>query len=166
VANSSFFETLSHELRRRAARATVSQLGPFNDGLREHLAELLEARAGERGSFLAPPRFEGLFEWEPGSAPIAELGLFPEEMLKALDAPPEAVERYRFPERRTPHRHQEAAWRALLEQKRSVVVSNRHRERKDGVLPVPRSSPICSGSCPRSRPARRSSAPALSWSTR
>lgn len=110
-----YFQTLSAELRTRAARAVVSQLGPSNDGLREHLAELLATPAGHDGSFLAQPRFEGLFPWTSHDQRLDQLGLFPETLLQALESPPkELANQYAFPRSRKPYLHQYAAWKAVL----------------------------------------------------
>jgi len=115
---------LAAEWARRAARATISQLGPRNEALRAELRRSLERPMGEPGSFLAPPVFESLFEWEAGEETLEQLGLFHEDLLAALDQPPKQYEGRRFPRTLRPYVHQVKAWRALKSHEtKSVIVS-------------------------------------------
>src|SRR5690606_16623952 len=75
------------------------------------------------GSFLAPPVFEPLFEWERAPEKFSELDFIDDELRKAMDAPPKDLAEYRFPADRQPFAHQLDAWRALQEPEcQSVLV--------------------------------------------
>ncbi len=124
-----FYSSLTEQLNRRASRAVLSQLGPRNDALREHLRQCFERMAGAEGAFLADPVFEATFGWEQAEPSLAQLegSLLHPRLVRALAAPPaDLAEEYAFPGERKPYRHQLEAWRALLDPDapRSVLVSS------------------------------------------
>ncbi|MFY0528744.1 DEAD/DEAH box helicase [Archangium gephyra] len=120
----SFYNTLSHEFTERAARAMVSQLGPANRALHQHLQATLQRPPGESGSFVAPPVFEALFEWERQARRMDELPLLASTLVDAMDEPPKELSEYRFPRDRRPYLHQVRAWEALSgEPARSAIIS-------------------------------------------
>lgn len=119
-----YFRRLATELRRRAARAAVSQVGPACDGLRRHLLSTLDSPPGDKLSFLAPPVFEALFEWEPDAAPLRDVPFLHDDLKDALAHPSAAYAEEAFPLDRHPYVHQRKAWRELIEvEKQSVVVT-------------------------------------------
>ncbi|MBI4822220.1 MAG: DEAD/DEAH box helicase [Deltaproteobacteria bacterium] len=112
------FSEVYRELASRAARATVSQLGLASVELRSHLEATLPK------SFLAPPVFEALFDWERDETEFGSLPFIHPKLVAAMDRPPEELSEYRFPPERKPYAHQVRAWRALREEPpKSVIVS-------------------------------------------
>jgi ATP-dependent helicase YprA (DUF1998 family) len=119
-----FFSKLAESWTERATRATLSQVGPANSALRQRLTDLLDRPVGSRGSFLAPPVFEALFEWERHETELEKLDFLDDEVVSALDAPGGGFDHVRFQRDWKPYRHQHAAWQQLLSgEPRSVVVS-------------------------------------------
>ncbi|MBN1207511.1 MAG: DEAD/DEAH box helicase [Myxococcaceae bacterium] len=119
-----FYSLLSRELTERAARAMVSQLGPANPALLQHLQAALVQPLGERGSFIAPPAFEALFEWERDARTMADLPLLLPALVDAMASPPKEQAEYAFPKSRRPYVHQVKAWEALSgEPARSAIIS-------------------------------------------
>ncbi|MCC6651661.1 MAG: DEAD/DEAH box helicase [Candidatus Eisenbacteria bacterium] len=117
-----FFSRLAVELAERAARATVSQVGPASSALRTHLLQKLQAGAGEPGGFVSTPVFEALFDWERHHQPMGKLELLRRDVVDALNAPPAAQSECRFPRERLPYVHQYQAWSSLLNDRKSIVV--------------------------------------------
>lgn len=119
-----FFLRLRDELVERAARATISQLNPSSAPLRHFLTERFERPPGEADSFLAPPVFEALFDWESSNTAIEDLSFLEPALIEAM-AEPLVNQGEAFPRDRQPFRHQLEAWRALCDrdQVRSVIVS-------------------------------------------
>jgi len=123
MANQKFFHDLTNAFVERAARATVSQIGPASIALRDHFQRDLEQPPGKRGSFLAEPVFESLFEWERCETAFEEIPFIRPSLVTAMDEPPPAMAEYRFPRRRRPYQHQLEAWKQLhLEPPRSVLI--------------------------------------------
>lgn len=120
-----YFSSLTRELNRRSARATLGLLSPRSEALRHHLAALFDSSPGTGASFLADPVFEATFGWKTASTSMKRLveeGLLHEDLVSAMNAADEEV---RFPRERLPFGHQVQAWRALQEEPpRSVVVSS------------------------------------------
>lgn len=122
-----YFESLSTQLWRRAARAVLSQMGVTSKPLREYLRTSFEHGPGVEGSFLADPVFEAMFGWEPASQTMADLAgkLLDARLVDAMDAPAEAYRDNAFRKTWLPHLHQFEAWRMLREDPpRSVVVTS------------------------------------------
>lgn len=118
------FSNLASEWAKRAARATLSAVGPRNKTVLAELKRLMERPMGEVGSFLAPPVMEALFEWEKADRSISELGLFEDSLIEALNSPPAPHQDRAFHKSWYPYLHQQKAWSALLEDKpRSVIVN-------------------------------------------
>ena len=122
-----FFTSLVDQARSRATESTLGLLGVTHPGLREHLAGVLDAESGEKGSFLAAPQFEPTFAWEPANCRLRELGTGAEPLLSstvidALDNPDNR--QYRFNADWAPFTHQLRSWQALLEEKKSIVVTS------------------------------------------
>ena len=122
-----YFSSLTHELSVRAARATISKLGPVSSSLRAHLTRLLEQMPGVPGSFLADPVFEAAFGWKMDSETMADLGssLIDPRLVKAMDAPIREFAEYRFREDLHPYEHQLESWRLLKsDPPRSVIIGS------------------------------------------
>ncbi len=122
-----FFSSITDELARRSANATVSLVSPASDALRRELAARLASTTGARGSYLSTPVFEALFDWERHGSTMAELvsqGLLPGDLVEAMDSPPDEFAEERFGKDWLPYAHQVRAWRALMDDaKRSVIVT-------------------------------------------
>lgn len=120
-----YFQSLTDELSRRAARATLGLLSPNSEALRRHLGVLFQRPAGSATGFLADPVFEATFSWQPADQSMEQLaasGVLHEDLVAAMDA---AEGEAQFPRARLPFRHQLQAWNALQERTpRSVVVSS------------------------------------------
>lgn len=118
-----FFSSLTDELAERAARATASQIGPASRGLLRYLQDSLSSPPGSSSSFLAPPVFEALFDWERYPATLEQVPFLNKRLVDAMDRPPAELSRYRFPRDRQPFVHQLRAWQLLRRvEGRSVVV--------------------------------------------
>lgn len=123
---SKYFSTLVDQALSRTTESTLSILSITHPGLRQHLTGLMRAECGTEGSFLAPPLFEQTFGWEESALSMTELAthekLLSPEIVASLDG--KANGRYRFGADWKPFTHQLASWRALLDKKRSVVVTS------------------------------------------
>ncbi len=121
---SAFFEPVTHELARRAALATTSQIGPASRTLLGMLQRELLRNPGEGHSFLAEPVLEALFEWEKHGTTIEQLPYLEAALVDAMDKRlPGRLAEYRFPRDRRPYAHQHRAWEELIARpKKSVLV--------------------------------------------
>lgn len=121
-----YFSTLIEQSLSRSTEATLSILSITNPQLREHLAQQMAAECGAEGSFLASPVFEQTFGWEESAFTMCQLAtektLLSKEVVASLDS--EENGRYRFGASWKPFTHQLASWKALLEQKHSIVVTS------------------------------------------
>lgn len=123
MARQTFFRDLSDAFVERAARATVSQIGPASSAFRAHLQRNLQQPPGQRGSFLAEPVFESLFEWERCDTEFAQVPFILPSLVDAMDSPPASLMEYRFPRRRRPYQHQLRSWELLhLDPPKSVLI--------------------------------------------
>ncbi|EYF08672.1 DEAD/DEAH box helicase [Chondromyces apiculatus] len=123
MRSNEFFSALTHELAQRAARATASQIGPASRGLRDYLHTSLESAPGNKSSFLAPPVFEALFDWERSPMTLEQVPFLDRRLVDAMDQPPPQLARYRFARDQQPFVHQHRAWQLLRRAEgRSVVV--------------------------------------------
>ena len=119
----SYFGRLTTELTRRISRAVVSQTGPASSTLRQYLLDNLGAAPGHAESFLAPPVFESLFEWESADEKLADVGFLDDALKRALAKPAAEYAGEAFPLDRRPYSHQLRAWRDLICDRKSVVVT-------------------------------------------
>ena len=119
---------LIKDLSTRSSRAMVSQLGLRSAGLRNHLMGLYSREPGQPGALLADPVLEGAFGWKLAGVDMAGLGptgLLNEELIAAMDKPPQIHREHAFPRTRKPFLHQLECWRLLLDEvPRSVLVSS------------------------------------------
>jgi DEAD/DEAH box helicase domain-containing protein len=121
------FSTLTRELKRRAARAYVSNFTVRSKTLRKSLLTSLDGALGQPDSLLAPPVFEAMFGWQPSATTLDAFASPPlqRRLIDSLDAPPKGYEEQRFERGWYPHSHQAEAWRLLLQKDpASVVVSS------------------------------------------
>jgi DEAD/DEAH box helicase domain-containing protein len=122
MTRESLYTSLAGELLERAARATVSQIGPASRDLRHGLLRALLQLPGHSGSLLSPPVFEALFEWERHPKPLDRIDLLNKRLVSAMDSAKLAPD-LRFPRDRRPYVHQVKAWEELTAKDlRSVVV--------------------------------------------
>lgn len=118
-----FFASLTQDLIERAARATVSYLAPADPVLRGHLADAFHQPPGRGASFLAPPVFESLFEWETAPLPFERVDFLHPRLIAALALSGDRDSRYLFPRDRRPFVHQLRSWWLLRKAEgQSVVV--------------------------------------------
>lgn len=122
-----FFTSLVDQARSRATESTLGLLGITHPRLREHLGSILGAESGKGGSFLASPQFEPTFEWKPADCRLRDLGAGPDPLLstKVIDALNDSDNgRYRFNADWSPFSHQLRSWQALLQEKKSIIVTS------------------------------------------
>lgn len=112
----------------RVADAAVSMLRPANAPLRALMHKVFAAPAGSGLGITADPAFEAMFGWEQAAPTLVELareGLLDPRFVAAIGDPPARyAAEYAFPGERRPFTHQLAAWRAALEERKSVLVSS------------------------------------------
>lgn len=113
MTRQTFFRDLTNAFIERAARATVSQIGPSSSAFRAHFQRELQQPSGQRGSFLAEPVFESLFEWERCDTSFEQIPFILPSLVDAMDNPPASLAEYRFPRRRRPYQHQLQSWTVL-----------------------------------------------------
>lgn len=105
--------------RRRSVDTLVSIWAGGNIDYQNYLKYLLEKE--ER--LFAEPVFQSLFPWESSSNRFGYLlNIFSEEFIYRLNEIQD--EEYRFPSERYPYSHQELSWKALLNDKKSIVVTS------------------------------------------
>lgn len=130
ASSTRFFEPLLRKLAERSASSLVGIYGPRTAALRRYLLEALGRPAGERGSFLADPVFEAIFEWEridESMCDLATTGFLMEEVVQAMDTPADdrRLAEYRFRRGLKPFTHQMAAWQRLKQQSpQSVLITS------------------------------------------
>lgn len=121
-----YFSSLIEQSLSRSTEATLSIMGITNPQLREHLSQQMSADCGKSGSFLASPVFQQMFGWKASNHTMHSLtegrALLSKAVVDSLDA--KSNGRYRFGADWKPFTHQLASWKALLEQKHSVVVTS------------------------------------------
>ncbi|MGN2250328.1 DEAD/DEAH box helicase [Frateuria sp. GZRe14] len=119
---------LLEALPARVADAAVSMLRPANDSLRALMHRVFSAPAGSAPGITADPAFEAMFGWEQAPVTLGQLaqeGLLDARFIDAIGDPaPRYAAEYAFPATRQPFAHQLAAWRAALEERKSVLVSS------------------------------------------
>ncbi len=117
-----FFAELTRELRTRAARATVSQMGVASEALHRHLLASLQREPGSDSGMLAQPVFEALFDWEKSSQALSEVPYLAKGLVRAMASPPPELKKYAFPGAQRPFVHQRRAWDALCKPPSSSVL--------------------------------------------
>ena len=125
--SSRHFSLLEGQLRERLARAIVSQTGPQSGALRQHLQESLGSEPGSGASLLAPPVFEGLFDWASSGKRLRDIPFLADGLADRLNKPatlPLNNEKFDplFPDTHWVHQHQLAAWDALINRPRTSVL--------------------------------------------
>jgi DEAD/DEAH box helicase domain-containing protein len=120
----SYFSRLVDQSISRAKESTLSVLGIANPSLRNHLSKTMSATSGTGESFLAQPLFESMFGWEYADPQVKDLkeSLLSNAVINALDD--KSNGRYRFKANFQPFKHQLDAWKTLLEDQKSIVVTS------------------------------------------
>jgi len=108
------YAPLLNQLHQRAVRSVVSQLALRSKSLTEYLESQYFRAPGLQGSLLADPVFESTFGWMPASETMDGLRdkLISNHLVNALSHAP------------VPFSHQLTAWRTILEDKQSLLVSS------------------------------------------
>lgn len=116
--HSNYFRNFYELANKRAIEATASILGITDSSLRRHIIEQFRDQEGE-SKFLADPVFESTFPWESGDSTMEMLS--GDLLLPSLVA---SMDKGGFSKSLYPHRHQIAAWNALLREEKSIVVTS------------------------------------------
>ena len=121
------FALLARQLRESLARAIVSQMGPQSGALREHLEACLGSEPGSKTSLLAPPVFEGLFDWASSGKRLRDIPFFADGLADRLSQGvklPLTNEEFEplFPDEHRAHQHQLEAWEALITKPKTSVL--------------------------------------------
>lgn len=108
------YAPLLNQLHQRAVRSVVSQLALRSKSLTHYLESQYFQPPGQEGSLLADPVFESTFGWMPEDETMEDLRdkLISSPLVDALSKAP------------VPFRHQLTAWRTILEDKKSLLVSS------------------------------------------
>ena len=108
------YAPLLNQLHQRAVRSVVSQLALRSKSLSQYLESQYFQPPGLGGSLLADPVFESTFGWMPADETMEDLRdkLISSPLVDALSNAP------------VPFRHQLTAWRTILEDKQSLLVSS------------------------------------------
>ncbi|HFL4621795.1 TPA: DEAD/DEAH box helicase, partial [Escherichia coli] len=108
------YAPLLNQLHQRAVRSVVSQLALRSKSLTHYLESQYFQPPGQEGSLLADPVFESTFGWMPADETMEDLRdkLISSPLVDALSKAP------------VPFRHQLTAWRMILEDKKSLLVSS------------------------------------------
>ncbi|QSH84833.1 DEAD/DEAH box helicase [Escherichia coli O1:HNT] len=108
------YAPLLNQLHQRAVRSVVSQLALRSKSLTHYLESQYFQPPGQEGSLLADPIFESTFGWMPADETMEDLRdkLISSPLVDALSKAP------------VPFRHQLTAWRTILEDKKSLLVSS------------------------------------------
>jgi len=122
IVNRSNLMPALDRLTRASARGMISRSRLASPALNRWLERALSAPPGSPGGLLADPLIEIARAWRPSDISLDELvsqKLLAEELVKALDG----AEESRMPRKRPPYAHQVAAWKAALEEQKSVLVT-------------------------------------------
>lgn len=108
------FAPLLEQLQKRAERSVVSQYAFKNKALTTFLRQTFSAEPGTDGALVADPVFEPMFPWQQAEQSMHSLkgDLLSEhlvDVLKGIDSP---------------FKHQLTAWKSILNDKKSILVSS------------------------------------------
>ena len=119
-----YFSSLTQESIQKNKEATLSILGISHPSLRQVLGQQMSQFVGETQSFLASPVIEQMFAWQKAQPKLDELGdtLLNAKVIDVLDEKENGA--YRFNRNYQPYVHQLQSWNALLEDKKSIVVTS------------------------------------------
>lgn len=119
---SAYFSSLIEQSLYRLSEATVSVLGINQPELRAHLLAALQGEQDATEALIAEPVFEQMFGWEQAPIKMEDLagGMLSHELINMLDK----SKNYAFRREWHPYKHQLESWQALLEEKRSIVVTS------------------------------------------
>jgi superfamily II DNA or RNA helicase len=119
-----YFSSLTQESIQKNKEATLSILGISHPELRNVLEQQMSQAVGEDQSFLSSPVIEQMFAWKKGQPTLEDLGgeLLHANVIDALDHKEHGA--YRFNRNYQPYVHQLQSWNALLEDKKSIVVTS------------------------------------------
>ena len=107
------YAPLLKQLHQRAVRSVISQLALRSKTLSTYLENQYFQEPGTNGALLADPVFESTFSWKFATESMDDLRdkLISSQLVNAVNVP-------------APFAHQLTAWRVILEQKKSMLVSS------------------------------------------
>ncbi|BCM75925.1 hypothetical protein KAM329D_43270 [Aeromonas caviae] len=107
------YAPLLKQLHQRAVRSVISQLALRSKTLSTYLENKYFQEPGTNGALLADPVFESTFSWKFATESMDDLRdkLISSQLVNAVNVP-------------APFAHQLTAWRVILEQKKSMLVSS------------------------------------------
>ncbi|MCB1357850.1 MAG: DEAD/DEAH box helicase [Maritimibacter sp.] len=109
-------------MAQRSASAVVARSRTSSLALNSALLRRLASAPGHQDALLASPVFEAAKAWKPAEVSLGDLAgdLLDERLVEALAS----AQSYVMPRERAPYAHQLAAWRASLEDNKSVLVTS------------------------------------------
>lgn len=121
MTHSSHLNVALQAVAQRSAQAMVARANTSHPGLNQVLMRKLSQGAGNQGSVLADPVFEIARNWMPAAQTLGDMegNLLSPDIVEALANAGD----YEMGRELSPYLHQEAAWRASLEDKHSVLVT-------------------------------------------
>lgn len=119
-----YFSSLTQASIQKNKEATLSVLGISHPELRDVLGQQMTQFVGEEQSFLSSPVIEQMFAWQKAQPTLDALSgeLLNKNVIDALDQKENGA--YRFNRHYQPYVHQLQSWSALLEDKKSIVVTS------------------------------------------
>ena len=119
MASMDYYQSIFNLVSTRSVEATVGMFGITDKALREHLVKELSNR---KTRFLADPVFESMFSWEKSDVTMNSLanGMLLPSLVNAMDG----AKDHRFGRDWFPFRHQLKAWKTVLEDQKSMIVTS------------------------------------------
>ena len=114
-----YYQSIFNLVSTRSVEATVGMFGITDKALREHLVKELSNR---KTRFLADPVFESMFSWEKSDVTMDSLanGMLLPSLVDAMDG----AKDHQFGRDWFPFRHQLKAWKTVLEDQKSMIVTS------------------------------------------
>ena len=114
-----YYQSIFNLVSTRSVEATVGMFGITDKALREHLVNELNKK---KTRFLADPVFESLFSWEKSDVTMESLAN--DMLLTSLIDSMDKTKDHRFGKDWFPFKHQLKAWKTVLDDKKSMIVTS------------------------------------------